>query len=534
MIELSHRRRPSIGRMLGSVAAAFGLFFALPLLAAVAGPVRAASGGPDFAAIDRYVQAEMDDQRIPGLALGIVHGGRIVHLRGFGEADPSGRAVTPDTPFFIGSVTKSFTALAIMQLKEAGEVDLDAPVQRYLPWWHVADAADSARVTLRDLLYQVSGFSKATGNAYATSGDSADSALEDRVRALGSVDLTEPVGTVWQYSNANYWTLGMIVQAVSGESYETYVEQHIFAPLEMHDSFTSQTEAEADGLVTGYRYWFGFPFAADVPFDRGGLGAGGLSSSVADIARYLSAYVNDGRYGGTQLVSAAGMAELQRPGVPIGRDDVSYAMGWEVSESNGIPTVSHDGSGFNAHANVVLVPGSRWGVVLLENAENSPDEFFGARQMTAIAFGVTSMVMGKEPLPVGSSVALWVVYGIVFAVIAIQITGITRSVRTFRKWRTDPQRRPRGPARIGLFLGLPLALNCIWAFIVLVAMPRKVGAPLSALLMGLPDLAYPLVGSAIVALGWGVGRTIWAVLILRSPRRLPIIDEPISQEPIST
>ena len=534
MIVLSQRRRPSIGRMLGSVAAAFGLLFALPLVAAVAAPVRAAPGGPDFAAIDRYVQAEMDDQRIPGLALGIVHGGRIVHLRGFGEADPSGRAVTTDTPFFIGSVTKSFTSLAIMQLSEAGQLDLDAPVQRYLPWWRVADAADSARVTLRDLLYQVSGFSKATGNAYATSGDSADSALEDRVRALRSVDLTEPVGTVWQYSNANYWTLGMIVQAVSGESYETYVEQHIFAPLEMHDSFASQTEAEADGLVTGYRYWFGFPFAADVPFDRGGLGAGGLSSSVADMARYLSANVNDGRYQRTQLVSAAGMAELHHPAVPTGHDDVSYAMGWESSESNGIPTVSHDGSGFNAHANVVLVPESRWGVVLLENAENSPDEFFGARQMTAIAFGVTSMVMGEEPLPVGSSAALWIVYGIVFAVIALQITGITRSVRTFRKWRTDPQRRPRGPARIGLFLGIPLALNLTWAFIILFAMPRKVGAPLSALLMGLPDLAYPLVGSAIVAIGWAVGRTVWAVLILRSPRRLPIVDQPIGQEPIST
>jgi CubicO group peptidase (beta-lactamase class C family) len=91
--------------------------------------IAAADGGPDLAAIDRYVRSEMDVQRIPGLALGIVHGDRIVHVQGFGKADRSGPDVTPKTPFLIGAVTKSFTALAIMQLSEAGRVQLDAPVQ---------------------------------------------------------------------------------------------------------------------------------------------------------------------------------------------------------------------------------------------------------------------------------------------------------------------------------------------------------------------------------------------------------------------
>ena len=109
--------------------------------------VAAADDGPDLAAIDRYVRSEMDAQRIPGLALGIVHGDRIVHVQGFGQADRSGRDVTPQTPFLIGSVTKSFTALAIMQLSEAGRVQLDAPVQRYLPWWRVADPDASTQIT---------------------------------------------------------------------------------------------------------------------------------------------------------------------------------------------------------------------------------------------------------------------------------------------------------------------------------------------------------------------------------------------------
>ena len=82
---------------------------------------------------------------IPGVSLAIVEGDRIVHLRGFGKARPGGEAPTPQTPFFIGSLTKSFTALAVMQLVEAGKIELDAPVQRYLPWFRVADPAGSAR-----------------------------------------------------------------------------------------------------------------------------------------------------------------------------------------------------------------------------------------------------------------------------------------------------------------------------------------------------------------------------------------------------
>ncbi len=511
--------RPLLGprHALGLLACGAGLLLALPGVAVAGEPVQAADASPDFAAIDRYVQTEMDAQRIPGLALGVVQGGRVVHLQGFGKADQSGRAVTPQTPFFIGSVTKSFTALAIMQLSEAGRVDLDAPVQRYLPWWRVADPDASARVTVRHLLYQVSGLSKATGNKYATSGGTADSALEDRVRSLRTAELTAPVGTTWQYSNANYWTLGLIVQTVTGQSYEAYVQQHIFDQVAMRNSFTSQSEAKRHGLPTGYRYWFGNPIAADLPFDRGGLGAAGLSASVEDLARYLSLYLNHGRYGSTALVSPAGAAELQRAGVPTGHPEVSYAMGWEVGETNGIPTVSHDGSGFNSHGNAILVPQSKWGVVLLENGENSPDEFFGSRRMTAIATGVTSMMTGgRQPAPTTTSTSLWAVYGVVLGFLALQIAAMARSVRTLRRWRTAPQRRPTGVLRIGVSLGLPLLLSSMWVLIVVVGLPRTIRAPLPAVLMGLPDLGYLLVGSAAVALGWGVARVGWAGRILRS------------------
>jgi hypothetical protein len=238
---------------------------------------------------------------------------------------------------------------------------------------------------------------------------------------------------------------------------------------------------------------------------------------------YLSLYLNQGRHGTTALVSPAGAAELQRAGVPTGLDGVSYAMGWDVGSISGIPTISHDGSGFDSHANVVLIPDRQWGVVVMENGENSPDEFFGSRRMTGIANGVAGMLIGEEtPAPSSSSRSLWVVYGVVLGIIAVQVVGMARSVRTIRGWRADPLRRPTGALQIGLRVGLPLLVSWSWALIVLVGLPRMIDAPLPAILMGLPDLGYPLVASAVLAFGWGLARAIWAIRSLRTaPPRVP-------------
>src|SRR5215210_2429669 len=188
---------------------------------------------PDFAAIDRYVEEEMREVHIPGLALGIVHDDKVVHLESFGEAGPSGRAVTPQTPFILASSSKPFTALAIMQLSEEGKVDLEAPVKRYVPWFRVADKAASNQITVRNLLNHTSGLPEDTSFEPMRSNDMSDDALEERVRTLSDVQLSHHVGATFEYTDANYDVLGLIVQRVAGQSYESYVQKHIFAPLDM-------------------------------------------------------------------------------------------------------------------------------------------------------------------------------------------------------------------------------------------------------------------------------------------------------------
>jgi CubicO group peptidase (beta-lactamase class C family) len=474
----------------------------------------AVSTGPatsesDFSAVDEFVAAEMAAQRIPGVALAIVQNDQVVHVRSFGKADPSGRPVTSETPFIIGSASKSFTALAIMQLVEDGKVELDAPVQRYIPWFLVADEKASAEITVRHLLNQTSGLSTKTGRSFQGNGDITDSALEEAVRKLRTVELTQPVGATHQYSTINYSVLGLIVQTVSGQTYESYIQKHIFDPLQMHHSFTSEADAKPQGLATGNRYWFGRPAAADVPYNRGLNPAGYLISSADDMAHYLIAQLNNGRYGGATVLSPAGTAELHQPAVPVGETDTSYGMGWFVGPVNGIPAVFHQGETFTFHSNIVLMPESHQGVAVLMNAENSLDLFTRGR-MGTVAGGVASLLAGQKPPTPPPSTSLFLVYVALFTIVCLQAGGMIRSAATLRKGQV-----PSGRFGPKTRIGVAFVLNLAWGLFVLVLLPKQFGASLLVLAQGLPDLADALLASGLLALGWSVGRTVWAYLAYR-------------------
>jgi CubicO group peptidase (beta-lactamase class C family) len=502
-------RRRTIGIAVALAALVLGGAYLASKPGSDAPAANGANAGPNFAEIERFVHDEMAAQRIPGLALGIVEGDRIVYVRGFGTADDSGRETTPQTPFIIGSLSKSLTALAVMQLVEANKIELDAPVQRYLPWFRVADEKASAEITVRHLLNQTSGLSTKTGRSFQGDGDTSDTALEQAVRKLDSAALTAPVGTKHQYSTINYSVLGLIVQTVAGQSYERYVQARILDPLQMRNSYTSEAAAEPQGLATGHNYWFGRPRAADLPYNRGLVPAGFLISSAEDMTHHLISQLNGGRYDGTSVLSPEGIGELHRPAVQTPEADTSYGMGWFVGPVNDIPAIHHQGETFNFHANVVLVPQSRRGVVVLMNAENNLD-LFTNRRMGTIADGVTSLLEGREPPPPPSNVPIFIVYAAVFALLVLQGVGIANSVVSLRRGRIR-----RG--RIGPWwrLGLLLVLSLVWALFVLVLVPKQLGLPLSVLATGFPDLVYLLVASALVALGWAVVKAIWTYAVLR-------------------
>lgn len=461
----------------------------------------APADGEQMSAIDAYIETQMQELRIPGLALGIVQGDQIVHLQGFGIADPSGRTVTAQTPFNIGSTTKSFTALAIMQLVEAGQIDLDAPVQRYLPWFRVTDTTASTQITVRHLLNQTSGFSTRIGRRVPDANlDLREDGLEQLVRDLSNTTLSQPVGQGFQYSNLNYWTLGLIVQTVAGQSYEEYIQQHIFTPLAMPHAYTAK--ADASDLAIGYRYWFGWPVAAELPDNRAERPAGHLMASAEDLAHYLIAQVNDGRYANGSILSPAGIAEMHRPDTSAAQD-AGYGMGWFSGTINGVPMVWHDGGNPTFHANLILIPNQRWGIVLLENANSLPQD----GPLSAIANGVASLLVGRQPQVVTTAPFLVALYGVALGLTVLAPVGMVWSLITWRRWSARLVQAPGWRGQL-VHVMLPLLLNLLLALILLVGLPWLFKAPLFGLTYVFSDLGYTLLVGGVVALGWGIVRTV--------------------------
>lgn len=454
-------------------------------------------GETDFAAIDAYVTTQRNDLGIPGMALGIVQGGQIAHLQGFGVAGPSGRMVTPQTPFYIGSVTKSFTALAVMQLVEAGKIDLDAPVQTYLPWFELADKEAAAKITVRNLLNHTTGISTKDGNRNLFS----QQGLEEAVRGLGNVSLTEPVGTTYQYSNLNYTIAGLIVEKVSGQSYADYVPQHIFRPLDMRHSYASQALAQADGLSEGHHYMFGHAFRWERPVSPAKLPEGFLIASAEDMSHYAIAHMNDGRYGDTSILSPQGMAELHAPAIAMHKGDEHYAMGWSVSTLDGIPIVSHTGDTGLFNAVLLLMPDRGTGFVLLANASG----FEQVTQVNQTAIGVFNLLNGKPATPASIPIKVRFLYWAVLLTPLLMIIGIAYS---WRHWLR------KGAGHILLVVLLYSGIALLWLLVV----PSLMEAPTWSVIRiqtTHPELAYSLGVSAALGFGWSV---IYTAMNLRARR----------------
>jgi hypothetical protein len=295
------------------------------------------------------------------------------------------------------------------------------------------------------------------------------------------------------------------------------VQEHIFSLLDMRSSYTSQSEAQANGLASGYRYWFGLPVAADLPFNRSLVPAGYLISTVEDMTHYLITQLNDGRYGDQILLSPEGIASMHQPAVPQGDDKSFYGMGWKIGQTGGVSTVWHDGSTFNFYANMTLIQDGGWGIVIMQNAYSFPDEISGAYRMKAFADGVTTLVVGEQQPAPPASTALFVLYGALLVIVVLQVIGVLRSVRALRRWLFQPEKRPNGKASLAWHIFLPLLWNLLWAIVVLVGLPKVFGTSLSVLVTGMPDIGYSLMASALIGLVWGILRTALAFFALRTP-----------------
>ena len=330
--------------------------------------------GDELAArMDAYLAANFPRAGAPGLAVAVVDAGGVRYLRTFGDCPDA------DAPFVVGSLSKSFTAVAVMQLVEQGAVDLDAPASRYAPGYDVPD-----EVTVRSLLNQTSGF-----GAYDSLAEAADGELGETFGAFS-------------YANANYDLLGRVVEGASGEDYARYLDEHVLEPLGMASTTADPARAEALGMVPGHRDWFGLPVADGFRHAQGdgawgGPASGYVASSVRDMASYLRMYLNGGMGDGARVLSADSVRRMFLDRVPDPEGDTYYGMGWtSFSWDDGELVLSHDGQVENYTASMCLLPERGIGIVALSDAN---DNAGGNIRFFDLVGGVVSVAIGGTGQP---------------------------------------------------------------------------------------------------------------------------------------
>jgi CubicO group peptidase (beta-lactamase class C family) len=279
-----------------------------------------------------------------------------VQVSGY-DQDSNGRPVTQDTPFYIGSASKAMTAVAVMQLVDAGRIELDAPVQRYLPDFTLADPRVE-RITVRQLLNHTSGMWDVGFRQWSLP---QPTSLRSAVARLNRARLAADPGQEHRYFNPNYSVAARLVEEVSGETFDAYLRNHLFTPLGMRATRTVDFVDEArDGVAPGHVFAFGRRIRAPGgPFFING--AGGVVTTAADMAQWVAAQANGGvGPNGARILSTAALSQTRT----LTQASRGYAFGWNVipdgriSHSGGLPTHSAYVAFFEAGDGVVvLTPG---------------------------------------------------------------------------------------------------------------------------------------------------------------------------------
>ncbi len=346
-------------------------------------------------ALDEFILGQMEKQNLPGVAVAITQGEDTVYLKAFGEASRDVPLET-NTPMYIGSISKSFTALAIMQLAEKDDLDIDAPVIDYLPWFSLADQQAAQTITIRNLLNHTSGLSDF---GYMPDLDP-ETSIQNGVRSMINAKLTAPIGTTFQYFNSNYAILGAVVEEASGRTYEEYVQENIFEPLQMNDSFAGESSARSAGLTDGYGSFFSFSLPRRQEFKQYDLPAGYLSISVEDLSKYLRAQINDGEFQNVSILSKDGITAMHTPNEEI---NSSYGMGWFQYEKNGYQVIEHGGTNENYHSAAYLLPELDMTISILVNKNGLLNSLWGNPQLND---GVFAIVTGNTAPSGGLSMRL--------------------------------------------------------------------------------------------------------------------------------
>lgn len=436
--------------------------------------------------IDEFIASEMETAGLPGMAYAVVDNG-ISFSGAHGEKDiRTGESVTPDTPFQLASISKSFTAVAILQLIESGDIELDGKLASYLD---VFEGRPGGAITLRQLLAHTSGYSTLQGNETAVDSPASEDALIRQAALIASWAPDYAPGSRWDYSNANYVLLGAVIEAVSDLKYDQYVEAMILQPIGMKNSFVSDGGIY-DHIAIGHKPWFGRKRPTKVyqtKTSRASAPGGGIIASAHDLSLYLGMLLN----GEDDVISAENKKLMMSP---ASAQAPFYGLGWMLNPQNG--TAYHTGTNPGFETIAIMVPSERKAVIVLVNAGSG----MGFGETGNLINGVSARALGWDFVRDQSAWGRKSLF-LTFALLPLLFGGGALQV-----WFQRQGLRAKSGA-FGMFsLWFPLFMTLALAWISISLIPNMFGVSLRSLGVFSPDLSIALLTTGLAGVVWAALR----------------------------
>lgn len=346
------------------------------------------------ARLDREIERIFRQSDSPGLAVGVVKDQELRYAKGFGVVNlGAGGEVTPRTLFHMASITKPFVATAIVQLLEQDKLSLDDPIAKHLPYFKLADGRFDS-LTIRQFLTHSSGMPD-VADYHWEEPEYDEGALERYVRGLADQVLLFAPGQELSYSNMAFEVLGDLIAKVSGQSFESYVKEHILLPLGMNDSSILIRDVDPALLANGHVPADGgkVRVSKHYAYNRSHGPSSTLHSNVVELSRWAMANMNRGELDGRRILDTASYELLWAPAVDAGVRDgrpLHVGLSWFLSDLAGHPTVSHGGRDTGYQTNLVMVPDAGVAVVVLSNY-SGPDD--AVSEVTRLAL---TLALGSE------------------------------------------------------------------------------------------------------------------------------------------
>lgn len=335
--------------------------------------------------IENFIKEQMDNELIPGISIAIVQKGETIYQKGFGYSDiESKKPVTSESLFEIGSNSKAFTALGILNLQNEGLISLEDEVTKYIPWLIVKYQGKEVPITLEELLHHTSGIPFKTIDKLPISNE--DNALEETVKNLINIELDSNPGEWYQYATINYDVLGLVIQNVTGSTYEEYIEKSILKPMGLNNTYLFHNESVDENLAQGYKLGFLKPRLYNAPVYRGNKPAGYILSSAEDMAKWLKIQMGNEE---TSKFSKALVADSHIPNerVEPRSNGSRYAAGWFILPAEKGGETFHGGNNPSYSSFIVFRPESQIGIAVLSNTNSE--------SISVIARGINDIMQNK-------------------------------------------------------------------------------------------------------------------------------------------